>query len=201
VRNQETMRLAFILAATGFLIALVYVDGQNTDSALRPPPLFPTNEFGPVSHDCQVALRFPKLEYTAGEPIHAAVILRNVGSQEIGFIYAGDYFTYDLTVERKDAQTVPYSEFWAQNKDHLQLAFRGASMIPVEPHADQPYPLWINVTDRYKFDSPGDYVLIVTQKLDLVEIVSQHPYQKKQIGLFDLVSNPVTITVVPKPEK
>ena len=60
----------------------------------------------------------------------------------------------------------------------------------------------MDVTELYKMDAMGAYAITVRQKLHLEEIISESPLHFKRIGTFDILSNPVIITIAaPKSEK
>lgn len=185
--------LLFVISGSGY--------SQVLDYAIHPPSLLPTNEWGTATNDCQLGLRIPKLRYLSGEPIRAAVLLRNLGDRRLGCTYAGDYLTYDVSVKRVDGGDAPFTASWSQAREHLDLSVGEVSTIEIKPHEQQYRPAWLDVTSRYNLDTAGEYVVIVKQKLDLYEILSWRPYKANPIGRCDIYSNPVTITVVPKPAK
>jgi hypothetical protein len=186
---------AFITLATSY--------AQDMGRSMRPPPLFPTNGWGAVTNDCQVGLRLPKFEYELGEPIIAFLYLRNVGIEQIGYTSGGTDADYEIIVRHADGRIAEYTKQW-QSVAHGSEGFssRGETL---QPHKQELYPGWLNVSERYKLDQPGKYTITARRHLYLSEKVSSGPDKGKDVGAFDVLSNPVTITVVApgptKPEK
>jgi hypothetical protein len=173
------------LVVSGLLLP-VAVRAQNGAWTFNPPPLFPTNEWGPVTNDCQIGLRFPKLEYQAGEQILAAVILRNVGDRQLGHLFWSPDQNYEVTVRRSGGQSV--------------LGVIGGSVRgeDLPPHGQQ-YPHWVNLTERYKLDDLGTYIITLREHTGLT---SRGAGGTNWVTTLDMFSNPVTITIVaPKPKQ
>lgn len=178
------------------------VRSQET-AASQPLPLFPTNEWGAVTHDCQLGLRISKFEYEIGKKILVMPIVRNVGDKTFTYIVRGRYGDYDINVKKADDSMAPYTDWWAGRSPGVSI-YRTvvASLGPHQESGSQDG--WLDVTERYKMDAPGKYSITVIQHVGLRET----PVNENIIPVlqrFDLVSNPVTITVVPvnvkKPDK
>jgi hypothetical protein len=170
---------AFITLATSY--------AQDMGRSMRPPPLFPTNGWGAVTN----------------EPIIAFLYLRNVGIEQIGYTSGGTDADYEIIVRHADGRIAEYTKQW-QSVAHGSEGFssRGETL---QPHKQELYPGWLNVSERYKLDQPGKYTITARRHLYLSEKVSSGPDKGKDVGAFDVLSNPVTITVVApgptKPEK
>ncbi len=178
--------------------------GQDLSWSMHPPPLFPTNEWGAVTNACQLGLRLPKTQYELGEPIIAFLYLRNTGDDELAYITGGGLNSgYQILLEHANGEAVEPTEEWATIKGPLQpFSSRSETLAP---HAQQPYPGWVKVNERYKIDRVGNYTITAKRRLDLSVKISSAPDKWKDAGRFEVLSNPVTITVVaptiPKPEK
>lgn len=179
------------------VLATAPTRGQSLDWALHPPPLFPTNEWGAVTNDCQLGLRVPKFQYESGEEVLAAVILRNVG--DVGFRYgtSDEYEDYEVLVKRADGQTARYTDSWARTENSRD-AFCRFVTVELPPHGESiTVSSWIHVSNRYKMVALGAYVITVKQHVSL--------YKPEGMIRFDVFSNPVTVTIVApsaaKPEK
>jgi len=182
------------------IISLLAIPVYSQETNPSTPSLLPTNTWGVILNGCELGLRVPKFKYQSGEEIGAAVILRNGGDSLVGFVTAGEYSDYRVTIARADGKTVPYTDWWAKAKDTPPSPYRILD-VEVEPH-QQRGPTGLNVTKRYEMNLPGEYIITVSQKLSVVQVISSQPYKLKSISDFELVSNPVTITVVaPKPEQ
>lgn len=185
----------------GFLVTVPALSQNNW--AFNPPPLFPTNEWGPVTNDCQLGLRFPKLEYQVGEQILAAVVLRNVGERPIGYTAGRPDLENEVTVKSADGQSVPYTDSWASTVNQSMVGVIGGSAHSEElaPH-QQGYPSWLDVTKRYRMDQPGTYIVSVKRRVGMTLAGPQEANATNRVALVELFSNPVTITVVaPKPKQ
>lgn len=170
---------------------------------LNPPPLFPTNEWGAVTNDCQIGLRFPKLKYEVGEQILAAVILRNVGDSQLGHIFYGPGANYEVIVKNSDDRSVPYTDSWARIVNSAGVGAVGGSAHSEEvaPHQQQ-RPFWVDVTERYKMSQPGTYTVTVKERTGITRAASQEAHATNLVTTVDIFSNPVTITVVtPNPKQ
>ena len=156
------------------------------DWMIHPPPLFPTNEWGVVTNGCQLGLRVPKFQFELGEEIVPAVILRNVGDTNVMYVVMFEHWDYEVIVKRADGKAVPYTDWWAGFKDRLgSLPIQSRIQTTLEPHQETPAASgWVGVSHRYKMDMLGDYIITV----------------KRQVwgstGWFDVLSNPVTVTIV-----
>jgi hypothetical protein len=210
MRPKETVEM-MIRACTGACLAIIGllqpIPAQCQNAwTLNPPPLFPTNEWGPVANDCQLGLRFPKLEYQAGEQILAAIALRNVGDRQLGHIFFGPDLNYEVIVKNTDGHGVPYTESWASIIDKAGLGAIGGSAHSEQlaPHQQQ-YSCWVDVTKRYKIDQPGMYTVTVKDRTGITQAASQEAHATNLVTTVDMFSNPVTITIVApsaaKPEK
>lgn len=191
-------KIAWVCLVVNIQLVTSSALGQNPDWGLHPPPLSPTNDWGAITNQCQVGLRVPKFQYESGEPIVAFVVLRNLSDKPIGVSSTSPYADYDVIVTRTDNQNVPYTDWW--NKEKNSTPFFRALIKTVDPR-QQMSPALIDVTARYKMDPPGEYIVVTRQHLNLFAMASQLPRSWKPLGHFDLVSNPVTITVIPKPDK
>jgi hypothetical protein len=187
------------MVVAGFL-ATAPAYGQNTSWELHPPPLFPTNAWGAVNNDCQLSLRVPKFQYSIGERLVVFLTMRNIGDKPLAYLYTDKYIDYEVLVKRVNGQSVSHSDWWAGAKDHLQPF--SSHDVGLPPHQQQEYLHWMDVTELYKMDAMGAYAITVRQKLHLEEIISESPLHFKRIGTFDILSNPVIITIAaPKSEK
>ena len=203
-RMDATIHLCIvsILIFAGILMTGA-VHGQDMSWSTHPPLLFPTNEWGAITNDCQLALRVPKFEYAIGERIIAFVTIRNVDDKPLAYLYTDKYMDYEVLVASIDGQNVPYTDWWAGARNHLQPFTSGDVWIP--PYQQQQYWHWLNVTELYKMGTPGTYTITIKQNLHLKEIVSKTPLRFERVGTFDILSNPVTIRILApsstKPEK
>ena len=189
VRNSiSSTSLASALFFYAFVVPAL-LHGQTADWVAHHPPLFPTNEWGVISNSCQLGLRLPKLQYEVGEQIVAGVIFRNVGDENLRFASRDQYTDYEVMVKRADGGVVPYTDSWARDKgSHGSAVFRAVTQL-LGPHQESLAASgWINITERYRMNQPGPYVVTLTQHVILSE-----PEPTKR---FDLLSNSVTITIV-----
>jgi hypothetical protein len=170
----------------------------------NPPPLFPSNEWGSVSNSCQLGLRVLKFQYETGERIFVALILRNVGDKDIDYGFRAVPEDYDVVVKRGDGQAVPITDWWA-GYTPSGVSYMVTSKV-VGPHRESlTASSWVNVTERYKMDAPGAYTITVKQHVVLFNEPSPTAPKRPTWKRFDLLSNPVTVTIVApssaKPEK
>ena len=163
---------------------------ENTTWTFNPPALFPTNEWGPVTNDCQLGLRFPKLQYQAGEQILAAIILRNVGDNQLRML-PGDP---QVTVTKADGRSVPYTESWATIINRPKIG--GSARAEDLPPHHQQHPRWVDITERYILDKPGEYIVTVKDRTSMARAASQDAHATNVVTTVEILSNPVTITVV-----
>ncbi|MGO9529167.1 MAG: hypothetical protein ACLPT4_05675 [Verrucomicrobiia bacterium] len=129
-----------------------------------------------------------------------AIIIRNVGDKHLKYADISQ-LQYEVIVKNTNGQTVPYTDSWARDKDAPHPAVFRAVLEALEPHQDSlPANGWVSVTNRYKMDALGTYV--ITAKRHVVLDEPSAPQGEKPEPLsFELVSNPVTITVVPPKPK
>jgi hypothetical protein len=191
-RNTIIQSIVVSIAICCGLLATVPAQGQNVESKQHPPTLFPTNEWGTVTNNCQLGLRVPKFQYVSGEEIVATVILRNVGDKNLGYIHVDEYRDYEVIVKRADGRTVPYTDSWARfDRSHPIQTRIQASLGPHQETLASSG--WVHVNSRYKMDVPGEYIITVQRNVS------------GPTGWFDVLSNPVTVTIVApsltKPEK
>jgi hypothetical protein len=205
--------LATAMTVVG-LLASAPAHGQAYDWhwAFNHPPLFPTNEWGAVTNDCQLGLRVLKFQFESGEDIETAMIIRNVGDKHLDYTDWGEIADYDVVVKRGDGQPVAKTDWWAGFKP--SGAFYRVVSVGLGPHEESlPLTGWLNVIRRYKMNAPGTYIITATQHVDLYEELPDIPheyipnkrYTRDSPLRFDLLSNPVTVTIVApsvaKPEK
>jgi hypothetical protein len=142
-----------------------------------------------------------KFQYESGERIFVALILRNTGDKDIDYGFTGSRVDYDLTVKKSDGQAVPYTDWWAGY--HPGVGSYMETSKTVGPHQESlTLSSWVNVTERYKMDALGDYTMMVKQHVVLFDELPPGAPKRPTWKRFDLLSNPVTITVVaPKPKQ
>jgi len=205
IRTLEMMMIhACVVACLAAIGPLQPVPAQCQNNwTLNPPPLFPTNEWGPVTNNCQLGLRFPKLEYQVGEQVLAAVYLRNVGERQIGHTVSAPDRDYEVIVKGGDGQSVPYTESWARVVNRSMIGVIGGSAHSEElaPH-QQEYPSWLDITKRYRMEQTGTYIVTVKGHMGMTLAAPQEANATNLVATVELFSNPVMITVVaPKPKQ
>ncbi|MGD0061449.1 MAG: hypothetical protein ABSD58_18730 [Verrucomicrobiia bacterium] len=133
----------------------------------------------------------------------AAITLQNVGDRKLEHLFFGPDLNYEVIVKNSDGQSVPYTESWARTVNAAGVGAIGGSAHgeQLPPH-QQMYPCWVDVTKRYKIDRPGTYIVTVRDHTGITRAASQEPNATNLVTTVDILSNPVTVTVVaPKPEK
>ena len=155
------------------------VEASRRSHESLPANLFRVGNWGPIVEGFQLSLRFSKQSYTNGEPVHGAILLRNVSGSNLVFqiVFALDR-DFRLTVFDPEHRQLP---------DRADLSVGAVRTAYI--WADTQHKFDLRLDKRFDLTELGTYTIVAKRRVPKAGL----------LGMSEVVSGIVRIQITRSP--